>query len=147
MSEEAKNERNDQLPQLSLREFAHAREMDLLAIAERSQHKDIRRYALQSAKAERKHTHRQEARISSRIAFSVSVVAGLLASVISFHAFLSYPRTLALKLTMVSFGGAILLSVFCFVFSDKLEASAAVEFFRNLFDKVKSGSKGDESKI
>jgi hypothetical protein len=129
--------RGDQAGKPSLRELAHAREMDFLSVAEKSQHAEIRKYALGAAKAERKHMHRQEARVSSSAALTVSCVAMVLAILFCLYVFFSYPLLLAEELGGIATVGAILLSVLCFVFSDKLEASAAVELFRDVLDRFK----------
>jgi hypothetical protein len=120
-----------------LSEVAHAREMDFLSMAEKSQHADIRKYALDAAKAERKHMHRQEARVSSRAALLISCVSMVMAVLVSLYVFFSYPLPLAEELGGIAFIGAILLSVLCFVFSDKLEASVAVGLFRDFLDRLK----------
>lgn len=139
--------RGDQPGKPGLRELAHAREMDFLSLAEKSQHADIRKYALDAAKAERKHMHRQEARVSSRAALTISCVSMVLAILISLYVFFFYPRPLAEELGAIAFLGAILLSVLCFVFSDKLEASAAVEFFRDVLDRFKPKKEGGNNSL
>jgi hypothetical protein len=121
----------------TLKELAYKHELDLLERAEKSSHRSIRRYAMRSAKQERKHLHRQEARISSRTALTVSCIGVLLATAGSLYTFMFYPRPLALELSGVAFGGALLLGVLCFVFSDKLEAGAAVEFFDKVLERLR----------
>ena len=110
-------------------------------MAEKSTHSDIRKYALRAAKAERKHMHRQEARVSSRAALVACCCFAIVAIAVSLYAFFSYPRLLAAQLSGISLIGAIFLSVLCFVFSDKLEASAAVELFRDIMERFGSKNK------
>ena len=107
--------------------MAYTQEIRLLAIAEQSKNPAIQAYALEAAKQEREGMQRQEARITSRSALAISALCVIAAALVSLYARLFYTGNMASSICWIAFGSAVLICILCFVFTDRLEALAAVQ--------------------
>jgi hypothetical protein len=82
----------------SLSELGHELTMDYLRMAQQSTNPEIVRVALDLAKRESKHQHKQTARVSRTTILWVNIVLGFVLTVWSIYAVLNYPPALIYEL-------------------------------------------------
>lgn len=87
---------------LSLREQAHKEVMDLLGVAEKSQHPDLRTAAVDMAQRISKHQRSQSATLSPTLVLVVNIILAIAIIGACWYAFLHFSQRIAYEVSAVS---------------------------------------------
>lgn len=121
-----------------LSEQAHSQVLEYLRIAEKSEHDEIRKTALELAKETSKYHHKQNARVSSTLILWVIVLLGIAVTGICSYAFLHYPEQKASQIRQITVLVYLIIVGVCLFLSGHLSQANFMKILAWLADHLRA---------